>query len=134
MTLRERTNSLALFSGARKFAAAVWMIDMPCSTASDIWKKYNEMGTTHNCHRSGRPKKIDDCCDSLRAETGRILEQWTSKLGTGWTWVHRGVQSSCGSPRPLSGSAVRGDSGVEQLHSKQEELCRSGQSGSVVEL
>ena len=35
------------------------------STASDIWTKYKNTGTTKNCLRSGRPPKLTDCAQRL---------------------------------------------------------------------
>lgn len=35
------------------------MVDMPWWTASDIWRKYQETGTTQNHYHSGRLKKVD---------------------------------------------------------------------------
>lgn len=48
----------AILAG-KKVAEAARMMDMPWSTASDIWKKFQETGTTHNRYRSGRPQKVD---------------------------------------------------------------------------
>lgn len=44
--------------GGQNVTTAARMMGMPRSTASDIWKKYNETGTTQNRRRSGRPKKV----------------------------------------------------------------------------
>ncbi|KAF7977420.1 hypothetical protein HWV62_3562 [Athelia sp. TMB] len=52
------------------------------------------------------PAPDDGFCDSPRADKGWILDQWASELGTGWTQVHGGVQSSYGSPGPLAGSVA----------------------------
>lgn len=38
------------------------LVGIPSSTASDLWKRYQETGSTSNCQRSGRPRKLTTRC------------------------------------------------------------------------
>ena len=41
-------------------AEAARTVDMKYSTVRDIWKKYQNHGTTANCPRSGQPQKVTE--------------------------------------------------------------------------
>lgn len=89
--------------GGKKVAAAARMMDMPWSMASDIWKKYNQTGTTHNRRCPGRPKILDDRTERLvtrkalqaRRKTfaaiGNEIEQGASAGELGETMTPGGV-------------------------------------------
>lgn len=49
----------AIRSG-KTIAQSARLVDMPYSTASDIWKKYRKTGSTRNLPRSGRPSKLTE--------------------------------------------------------------------------